>query len=63
MNELLSLFKQYGEQYNFDALMLAALGYQESGLDQSVKSSAGAVGVMQVLPSTAADPKRKHPQY
>ena len=49
-------FKKYGEQYDFDPLMLAALAYQESGLDQSVRSRAGAVGVMQVLPSTAADP-------
>ena len=35
--------------------MLAAQGYQESGLDQSVKSRAGAIGIMQLLPSTAAD--------
>jgi membrane-bound lytic murein transglycosylase MltF len=35
--------------------MLAALAYQESGLDQSARSRAGAVGVMQLLPSTAAD--------
>ncbi len=48
-------FKKYGEQYQFDYLMLAALGYQESKLDNSVRSSKGAVGVMQVLPSTAKD--------
>ena len=36
--------------------MIAALAYQESGLDQSRRSHAGAVGVMQILPSTAADP-------
>ena len=36
--------------------MVAAVGYQESRLDQSQRSSAGAVGVMQVLPSTAGDP-------
>ncbi|MFT5139368.1 MAG: membrane-bound lytic murein transglycosylase MltF [Lysobacterales bacterium] len=35
--------------------MIAAQGYQESRLDQNVRSSAGAVGVMQLLPSTAAD--------
>ena len=35
--------------------MLAALGYQESGLDQSVRSGAGAIGVMQLLQSTAED--------
>ena len=48
-------FKKYGSQYGFDYLMLAALGYQESQLDHNVKSSRGAVGVMQVLPSTAKD--------
>ena len=36
--------------------MIAALAYQESGIDQSKRSPAGAVGVMQLLPSTAADP-------
>ncbi len=50
------IFKTYGGQYLFDHLMLAALAYQESRLDQSVRSKAGAVGVMQLLPSTAADP-------
>ncbi len=50
------VFKRYGERYDFDHLLLAALAYQESRLDQSVRSSAGAVGIMQVLPSTAADP-------
>ena len=49
------LFKKYGKQYDFDHLMLAALGYQESRLDQSTKSHAGAIGVMQMLPSTARD--------
>src|SRR3954470_18664867 len=36
--------------------MLAAQGYQESRLDNSVHSPAGAVGIMQVLPLTAEDP-------
>jgi membrane-bound lytic murein transglycosylase MltF len=35
--------------------MLAALAYQESTIDQSKKSHVGALGVMQVLPSTAKD--------
>jgi membrane-bound lytic murein transglycosylase MltF len=47
-------FKKYAAQYNLDYLMMAAQGYQESRLDQSVKSQVGAVGIMQVLPSTAA---------
>jgi membrane-bound lytic murein transglycosylase MltF len=47
-------FKQYGAQYNFDYLMLAAQGYQESMLQQDRVSPRGAVGVMQVLPQYAA---------
>jgi membrane-bound lytic murein transglycosylase MltF len=47
-------FKKYSAQYNLDYLMMAAQGYQESRLDQSVKSPVGAVGIMQVMPSTAA---------
>jgi len=52
----IAIFRKYGDRYGFDPLMLAALGYQESRLDQSVRSAAGAVGIMQLLPSTAADP-------
>ena len=52
----LEYFIQYADEYGFDWLMLAALGYQESRLDHNVRSSAGAVGIMQVLPSTAKDP-------
>jgi membrane-bound lytic murein transglycosylase MltF len=54
--QLVVLFKQYGEQYDFDALMIAAQGYQESKLNQSARSPRGAVGIMQLLPTTAADP-------
>ena len=53
--DTVALFKKYAGQYDFDWLMLAAQGYQESGLDQSKRSPAGAIGVMQLLPSTAAD--------
>ena len=52
----IEFFKKYGGEYEFEWLLLAALGYQESGLDHSVRSAAGAVGIMQVLPSTAKDP-------
>lgn len=55
--EYASLFREYGERYEFDWLALVAQAYQESGLDHSVESPAGAVGIMQLLPSTAADPK------
>jgi membrane-bound lytic murein transglycosylase MltF len=53
--QMVELFKRYAAQYDFDYLMMAAQAYQESGLNQSTKSHAGAVGVMQLLPSTAAD--------
>jgi membrane-bound lytic murein transglycosylase MltF len=53
---MIELFRKYGTQYDFDFLMLAALAYQESRLDHTRKSRAGAVGVMQMLPSTARDP-------
>jgi membrane-bound lytic murein transglycosylase MltF len=56
-NNVIDIFKKYGGQYDFDYLMLVAQGYQESKLDQSLRSHMGAVGVMQVLPSTAqSDP-------
>jgi len=50
-----SLFKKYGKKYHFVWYMIAAQAYQESGLNQKKKSPSGAVGVMQVLPRTAAD--------
>ena len=50
------MFKKYGQQYDFDWLMIAAQGYQESQLDQSARSPRGAIGVMQLMPKTAADP-------
>jgi len=53
--QMVELFKRYAAQYDFDYLMMAAQAYQESGLDQSTKSNAGAIGVMQVLPTTASD--------
>jgi membrane-bound lytic murein transglycosylase MltF len=54
-NRTLELFKKYGRKYDFPYLLLTALAYQESGLNQKRRSHAGAVGIMQVLPSTAAD--------
>jgi len=54
--QVTGLFAKYGEQYNFDWLAVMAQAYQESGLDHSVVSPAGAVGIMQLLPTTAADP-------
>ena len=54
-NALVAIFNRYGGQYGFDPLMMGAQGFQESQLDQSKRSPRGAVGVMQLLPSTAKD--------
>ena len=56
-NETVALFRKYGTQYNFDPLMLAAQGYQESQLNQGAKSHVGAIGIMQVMPATGAELK------
>ena len=53
---MVDYFKTYADKYDFDYLMITAQAYQESGLDQGKRSPAGAIGVMQLLPSTAADP-------
>jgi membrane-bound lytic murein transglycosylase MltF len=55
LRTLVKFFETYGERYNVDYLLMAAQGYQESRLDQSVKSVVGAVGVMQVMPATGKD--------
>jgi membrane-bound lytic murein transglycosylase MltF len=49
------LFKKYGAEYKVDYLLMAAQGYQESTLDQDVKSPVGAIGVMQVMPPTGKE--------
>ncbi|WP_417770473.1 transglycosylase SLT domain-containing protein, partial [Stappia sp.] len=51
-----TLFDRYGDAYRFDRLLVSAQSFQESRWDQSVRSNAGAVGLMQIKPSTAADP-------
>jgi membrane-bound lytic murein transglycosylase MltF len=55
--DVLAFMKKYGEQYDLDYLLVAAQGYQESGLDQQRKSHVGAIGVMQVMPKTGAELK------
>jgi len=50
------LFIKYGNEYSLDWMLLSAQAFQESQLKQETVSHAGAVGVMQVLPSTAKSP-------
>jgi membrane-bound lytic murein transglycosylase MltF len=51
--QTITLFRKYGQRYSFDYLMVAALGYQESRLDQNARSHVGAIGIMQIMPETA----------
>jgi membrane-bound lytic murein transglycosylase MltF len=48
------LFRKYGAQYGFDWMLLAAIAYQESEMNHYRRSRSGALGLMQVLPSTSA---------
>jgi membrane-bound lytic murein transglycosylase MltF len=57
LRETRKLFEQYGGQYSLDWLLVAAQAYQESGLDHGRKSHVGAIGIMQVMPATARDPR------
>jgi membrane-bound lytic murein transglycosylase MltF len=57
LTSMVELFKKYGTQYEMDYLLMAAQGYQESTLDQGVKSPVGAIGVMQVMPATGKELK------
>ena len=56
-DDVVKFFKQYGDKYDMDYLLMAAQGYQESRLDQNAKSQVGAVGVMQVMPATGKEMK------
>jgi membrane-bound lytic murein transglycosylase MltF len=51
--QAVQFFRTYGDQYDLPWLLIAAQAYQESQIDQTRRSSAGAVGVMQIKPSTA----------
>jgi membrane-bound lytic murein transglycosylase MltF len=55
LRAVVELFRKYGAQYDMDYLLMAAQGYQESTLDQNVKSPVGAIGVMQVMPATGKE--------
>jgi membrane-bound lytic murein transglycosylase MltF len=62
LNNFRGLFKKYGATYSLDWLLLSAQAFQESQLKQETVSHAGAVGLMQVLPSTAANPPINIPE-
>src|SRR5678816_2369308 len=57
LQAMVGLFQKYGKQYNVDYVLMAAQGYQESTLDQNIKSPVGAIGIMQVMPATGKELK------
>jgi len=52
--QTVQIFRKYGEKYRIDYLLMMAQSFQESGLKHNAKSRVGAIGIMQVLPSTGA---------
>ncbi len=50
-------FRHHADEYHLDSLLLAAQGYQESQLKQTQRGPHGTIGIMQLLPSTAATPE------
>ena len=59
-------FRKYAKHYfgpHFDWRWFKAQGIAESGLDPKAESPAGAKGIMQILPSTYAEIRRKNPFF
>jgi soluble lytic murein transglycosylase len=48
------IVRGHAQNYDLDAALLAAVIYQESKFEPEARSSSGAVGLMQLLPSTAS---------
>ena len=55
--QVVDLFREYGEKYEVDWLLMAAQGYQESALNHKARSHVGAIGIMQIMPATGKGSK------
>ncbi|KAL8188428.1 UNVERIFIED_CONTAM: hypothetical protein K2H54_000291 [Gekko kuhli] len=55
LSTIRKVLEQQADKYRLDWLMLAALAYKESGLNANIRSERGAVGIMQLLPSTGGE--------
>jgi soluble lytic murein transglycosylase-like protein len=53
-NEILTLLTGAAKQHGVDPRLAIAVARTESGLSPEAKSSAGAIGIMQLMPETAA---------
>ena len=49
-----SIFKEAADKYGVSERLLKAIAYTESGFQADVTSSSGAMGIMQLMPSTAS---------
>lgn len=52
----LRLIRKSAKRYGFDWTLIAAIAHRESRFDQRKRNPSGALGIMQVRPSTARDP-------
>jgi membrane-bound lytic murein transglycosylase F len=59
-------FRKYSKRYfgpMFDWNWFKAQGIAESGLNETARSPVGAIGVMQIMPTTFEEISDKHPHY
>ncbi|MBN2420066.1 MAG: lytic transglycosylase F, partial [Deltaproteobacteria bacterium] len=54
-SEYQPLIKKYADKYSFNWKLILSMAFQESGLNHNKTSPKGAVGLMQIKPSTAED--------